>query len=249
MRWRVVSFPEMKRNTSWVRASTSVRRRPSTSALQQSRDEVVSRARRAAPRSARRRSRRTPGCAPGSPTPRSLRLSAGQVPCTTSSDHARPQREVLGGRAEQVRDHVVRHRHHVVGDEVDRVRRASRSSSRSWHRSTQNGSMFTSRCTAIAELMMRRTCPWRGSGISLMSCSSSGTTTPGSRKLAWNSCDVLRRREHVGVAGQVPRTARRARHRAPGPQLLEPGRVAGRAERIERRHARILAPSGRHCFP
>ena len=31
IRWRVVSLPEMKRNTSWVRASTSVSTRPSTS--------------------------------------------------------------------------------------------------------------------------------------------------------------------------------------------------------------------------
>jgi hypothetical protein len=33
MRCRVVSFPEMNRNMSWVRASMSVRRRPSTSVV------------------------------------------------------------------------------------------------------------------------------------------------------------------------------------------------------------------------
>ena len=37
--------------------------------------------------------------------------------------------------------------------------RASRSSSRLWHSCSQNGSMFTSRCTAMAELMILRTCP------------------------------------------------------------------------------------------
>ncbi|CAB4836548.1 unannotated protein [freshwater metagenome] len=31
-----------------------------------------------------------------------------------------PQPEVLGWRAQQVRDHVVRYRHHVLADEVDR---------------------------------------------------------------------------------------------------------------------------------
>src|SRR5204862_190840 len=34
---------------------------------------------------------------------------------------------------------------------------------------------------AMAELMLLRTWPWRGSGISEMGCSSGGTTTPGSR--------------------------------------------------------------------
>gem|GEM_PF-5266689 len=39
--------------------------------------------------------------------------------------------------------------------------------------------------------MIRRISLWRGSGISLISSSSGGTITPGSRKLAWNDSMCL----------------------------------------------------------
>ena len=61
-------------------------------ALQQPGDEVVARVVTPRGDQARRRSRRTRGARPGRPTPRSLRFVAGQVPCTTSSDHAAQQR-------------------------------------------------------------------------------------------------------------------------------------------------------------
>ena len=45
--------------------------------------------------------------------------------------------------------------------------------------------------------------------------------------------DVLGGREHVVVPGEVPRPGGRARDGAAGAELLEPGGVAGRAQRIE----------------
>ena len=78
-----------------------------------------------------------------------------------------------------------------------------------------------------------------------MSCSSSGTTMPGSRKLAWNSSMSWVAASTSSYRARYHGPGRRARDRAAGAELLEPGRVAGRAQRIEGRHARILAPSAR----
>ena len=89
--------------------------------------------------------------------------------------------------AEQVRDHGRRDRRDVLGHEVAAA--LARAARRAGRRTTSraNGSTRPIRCCAIAELMILRIFPCRGSGISLMSCSSGGTTTPGSRKLAWNA--------------------------------------------------------------
>src|SRR6476620_7358040 len=72
---------------------------------------------------------------------------------------------------------------------------------------------------AMAPLMMRRICPCRGSGISLMNCSSSGTTTPGSRKLALKVSTALvaastsskRAKYHGPLGARVTGSSRRSR--------------------------------------
>ena len=75
---------------------------------------------------------------------------------------------------------------------------------------------------ATVALMIRRTLPWRGSAISETSFSSSGTTTPGSRKLETNtstalvaSCTSSRRARYqpvgVGATGQVARSSANCR--------------------------------------
>ena len=118
MRWRVVSLPEMSRNTSCVRASTSVRRRPSTS-MSSSSDMKSS-------RGSARRERDLLVDVGGE-----LRVRAGEALAALVAvlrgvgalhdlvGPRRPLLEVVLGRAEQVGDHARGHRHHVAADEVD----------------------------------------------------------------------------------------------------------------------------------
>ena len=227
MRWRVVSLPEMKRNTSWVRASTSVRWRPSTSASSSRRDEVV--ARDVAPCRDQRvdvvgelrvRARQ--------PLTALVAVERGPRALHHLVGPARPEREVLARRAEQVGDHVVRHRHHVVGDEVDRL-------------VAREQVVEQPVAQVLAERLDVHETVHRDRGVDdaahltvarlgdlvdqllLVGHDHAGLAEAGLEQL-----DVLRRREHVGVAGEVPRAARRARHRARRAELFEAGGV-GRA--------------------
>ena len=90
MRWRVVSLPEMNRNTSCVRTSTSVRRWPSTSVCRRRVTKSSGGVAAARRRSARRGSRRTRGARRRGPRRARCGSVVGYVPCTTSSDHVGP---------------------------------------------------------------------------------------------------------------------------------------------------------------
>ena len=126
-------------------------------ALQQPGDEVVARIVAPRRRSARRRSRRTRGARPAGR--RRARCGWSRATCPARLRRTRPPR---GGSRRAARRAGARSRCSAPASR-SRARgrpgpsRASRSSSRSLHSCSQNGSMFTRRCTAIAELMMRRT--------------------------------------------------------------------------------------------
>ena len=155
----------------------------------------------------------------------------------------RPAVEVLRRRAEQVGDHVVGHRHHVVVDEVERPRTCEQvveqvvaqllaerlDVDEPVHR---DGGVDDAPHLAVA-----------GLGDLVDELFLVGHHDARLAEAGLEELDVLRRRQHVGVAGEVPGAGGGAHHRAPGAELRQPFRVAGRAQRVERRHARILAPS------
>ena len=121
---------------------------------------------------------------------------------------------VIGGiDAEEMRDDGGRDRCYVVGHEIaatrgdDPVEQIVAQRPDEWFDPT-DPMLRDRRVDDPADLAVTRF------GISLMSCSSAGTTTPGARKLAWNTSMFFGRREHIVMTGQEVGTRRRPRNRA-----------------------------------